>query len=162
MQAELLTLLPFDRLEPLLAGAGGEVLLLGLVFLATASLVGIGVPGVLIPMALSSGALFGAWEAAAAVALGSVAGSQLFFLAARRLTGQRIRDRLGARLESFQRSFAARGIWYVIGLRLVGAPHLLVTAGSAMMAMRSTSFAAATLIGVLPAIAIAAATGSAI
>lgn len=139
-----------------------EVLVAGFFFVATAILIALCVPGVLIPMALSSGALLGGWGAAAVVALGAVAGSQLFFLSARSFAGDRLRARLGKRLEPFERRFAAHGTWYVIGLRLVGTPHFVVTAGSALMPIRSSSFAAATLLGFLPAIAIAAATGSAI
>ena len=161
MGPELLDLLPLQGLEPLL-GFDNEMLLAGLVFVATATLIALCIPGVILPMALSSGALIGAWEATAAVAFGAVAGSQLFFLATRRLAGERVRDRLGARFDPFQRRFAAHGLWYVVGLRLIGAPHFVVTAGSALMTMRASSFAVATLIGVLPASLIAAATGSAI
>lgn len=146
----------------MLALLESEMLVAGFFFVATAALIALCVPGVLMPMALSSGALLGGWGAAAVVALGAVAGSQLFFLTARHFAGDRLRARLGNRLEIFERRFAAHGAWYVIGLRLVGTPHFVVTAGSALMPIRSSTFAAATLLGFLPAIAIAAATGSAI
>lgn len=161
MDADVLHLLTLLGVDP--AGVlDSQLLLAGLFFVATAMLVALCVPGVLLPMALSSGALLGAWEAAAAVALGAVAGSQLFFLAARHLAADRLRGRLGRRFEAFQRRFASRGLLYIVGLRLLGAPHLLVAGGSALMPVRASSFAAATLLGVLPAITIAAATGSAI
>ena len=162
MEAESLGVLSLIGLDPAVWAIESKLLLAGLFFVATAALVAFCIPGVLIPMALSSGALLGAWQAVAAVALGGVVGSQLFFLSARYLASERLRKRLGPRFEVFQQRFAGRGIWYVVGLRLVGAPNFLVTTGSALMPIRSSSFAAATLIGFLPAIAIAAATGSAI
>lgn len=162
MDAGLFNGLPLHELEPMLAVVDSELLLAGFFFVATAALIALCVPGVLLPMALSSGALLGGWGAAAVVVLGAVAGSQLFFLSARYFAGDRLRSRLGQRLEPFEQRFAAQGIWYVVGLRLVGAPHFLVTAGCALTPIRASSFAAASLLGFLPAIAIAAATGSAI
>jgi uncharacterized membrane protein YdjX (TVP38/TMEM64 family) len=162
MDLGLINSLPLYELGPMIAVVDSELLVAGFFFVATAALIALCVPGVLMPMALSSGAILGGWGAAAAVALGAVAGSQLFFLSARCFAGDRLRARLGNRLETFERRFAEHGILYVIGLRLIGAPHFLVTAGSALMPIRSSSFAAATLLGFLPAIAIASATGSAI
>ena len=162
MEAESFGLLSLIGLDPALWAVESKLLLAGLFFLVTAALVAFCIPGVLIPVALSSGALLGAWQAVAAVALGAVVGSQLFFLCARYLASERLRARLGPRLEGFERRVSGRGIWYVAGLRLLGAPNFLVTTGSALMPIRSSSFAAATLLGFLPAIAIAATTGSAI
>lgn len=154
--------LPLGELEPMLAAFDSELLLAGVFFIVTALLIALCVPGVLIPMALSSGAILGGWDAAAVVLLGAVAGSQLFFLTARHFVRDRLRSRLGERLQTFEQRFAAHGIWYVIGLRVIGTPHFLVTGASAMTPIRSPAFAIATLIGLLPAVAIAAATGSAI
>ena len=162
MGADLLSLIAQTGLDPSALALESKWLIAGLFFLATATLVGLSVPGVLMPMALSSGALLGAWEASAAVALGAVVGSQLFFLAARHFASDRIRQKLGPRFDSFQQRFATGGLWYLIGLRLLGAPQFLVTTGSALLPIRASSFAAATLIGLMPAIAVAAATGSAI
>lgn len=162
MDADFFAWLPVQDIGPMLSMFDSELVVAGIVFVATATLIAFCVPGVLIPIALSSGALLGAWGAVAAVALGALAGSQMFFLAARYLAGDRLRGKLGKRLQAFERRFAAHGVWYVVGLRLIGAPHLLVAGGSALMPIRSSSFAAATLVGFLPAIALAAAAGSAI
>jgi uncharacterized membrane protein YdjX (TVP38/TMEM64 family) len=162
MDADLLNLLLLFGVDPAPWALHGDLLVAGLVFLVTAALITLCVPGVLVPMALSSAALIGAWEASLAVALGAAAGSQLLFLLARHFAGERVRARLGGRFQAFQRKFAAHGIWYVIGLRAVGTPHFLVTAASALMPIRPSNFAAATLIGLLPAITIAAVTGSTI
>ena len=59
-------------------------------------------------------------------------------------------------------NLAKRGFYYLLGLRLAGAPHVLVTASSALSAIRTRSFITATLLGFLPAIALAAMAGSAV
>lgn len=146
-----------------LAGVfGSDIVLAAILFAGIAALIALCVPGVLVPAAVTSGAVLGPVGATAVVTLGALLGSQLFFMAARRLGRERMQARLGSRLDRFQRRFAAHGIWYVIGLRLIGAPHFLVTAGSAVMPMRSATFALATLIGLLPVVSIAAAAGSTI
>lgn len=145
----------------LLPAVDSELAAAGLVFAGTTLLVALCVPGVLVPVAVSSGALLGGW-AVVPVALGALAGSQLLFLAVRHGTAGRVRGRLGRRLERFEERFARYGLWYVVGLRLIGAPHFLVTAGSALLPVSATAFAAATLGGFGPVIAMATAAGSAI
>jgi uncharacterized membrane protein YdjX (TVP38/TMEM64 family) len=148
---------------PFLAPLMESEVLLGLTFVAlTAALLGMGVPGVLVPMSLSSGALLGGWEGMLVVMAGAVLGSQLFFVITRTWLAVRVRARLGDRLHRFDRELGRRGIFYVIGLRLVGAPHFVVTAGSALSPLPARSFAFATLVGILPAIALASAAGSAL
>jgi uncharacterized membrane protein YdjX (TVP38/TMEM64 family) len=134
--------------------------LVAAVWLLTTSLVAAGVPGVLIPATLATEALAGPVAATATVSMGAMGGSLLLFAAARRWGAPRIVSRFGSRLESFERRFQAHGLWYVIGLRLIGAPHMLVTVGSAMMPIRAPAFALATMVGCLPAIALAALAGS--
>ena len=162
MEFDLSQVMAILGLKDLFGAFEDPFLVAGLVFLVTATLIAFSVPGVLLPMALTSGALLGPWQAAAVVALGAVAGSQLFFIAARQLSGDTLRARLGGRFESFQTRFANGGLWYVVGLRLVGAPNFLVTAASALTPMSGSTFAFATLLGMLPAIGIAAGTGSVI
>ncbi len=131
-------------------------------FALTSALVGAGVPGVIIPLSFSSGALLGGWLGMAVIVAGCVVGSQGMFLIVRHLLGERIRHRLGERLANFEGHFESRGLLYVIGLRVAGAPHLLVTAGSALVRLRPAHFAAATLLGFLPVIALTAMAGSAV
>ena len=132
-----------------------------LLFVATASLVAFCVPGVIIPMAVTSSALVGMWPSVAIVGLGALVGSQILFIAMRYLARDRMHLWLGGRLESFEIRFASYGIWYVIGLRLIGAPHFLVTAASAFLPIGSLAFAGSTVLGLLPALSLAAAAGSA-
>jgi uncharacterized membrane protein YdjX (TVP38/TMEM64 family) len=158
-----------DLISPIFGQLGvlGPVLqselLLGLAFLVlTATLVGSGVPGVLMPISFSSGALLGGWLAILVVVLGAVLGSHGLFLLARRSLSERIRKRWGPRLERFDRDITQRGFVYLLGLRLLGAPHMLVTAACALSPLRARSFALATLLGFLPAVTIAAMAGSAV
>ena len=148
---------------PFLAALAGSELLLGLALLAlTAMLVALGVPGVLVPISFSSGALLGGWLGMLCVVLGAVLGSQVFFVATRRWLAARVRRRWGARLDPIDRAISKRGFYYLLGLRLTGVPHLLVSAASALSAIRARNFALATLLGFLPAIALSAMAGSAV
>lgn len=152
----------FDSV-PFLASLVGSDVLLGLALLTlTAALIGSGVPGVLLPLSFSSGALLGGWLGMLVVIAGAVIGSHALFLATRRWLGARVRRRWGAKLERFDHAVGSRGFFYLLGLRLAGVPHVLVTASSALSAIRARSFALATLLGFLPAIALAAMAGSAV
>ena len=162
MDTSVFSWIPLGEIEPAIALLDSELLLAGLFFAATAVLIALCVPGILLPMALSSGALLGPLGASAVVVLGAAVGSQIFFLSARHFLGDRVRGRLGDRLLSFEQRFAVQGLWYVIALRVIGAPHFLVTAASALTPIRPAKFALATMLGFLPAVALAAATGSAI
>jgi uncharacterized membrane protein YdjX (TVP38/TMEM64 family) len=149
-------------IENLLAfdGALLTAALVAMLWLATTSLVAAGIPGVLIPATLATEALAGPIAATATVSMGAIGGSMLLFIAARRWGAPFMAPRLGNRLESFERRFADHGIWYIVGLRLIGTPHMVVTVGSAMMPIRAPAFAAATFMGFLPSIALAAMAGS--
>jgi uncharacterized membrane protein YdjX (TVP38/TMEM64 family) len=147
---------------PFLASLGSEVLL-GLALLTlTAALVACGVPGVLLPLSFSSGALLGGWIGMLVVVAGAVIGSHALFVATRRWLAVHVRRRWGAKLDRFDHAVGRRGFYYLLGLRLSGAPHVLVTASSALSAIRPRSFALATLLGFLPAIALSAMAGSAV
>jgi uncharacterized membrane protein YdjX (TVP38/TMEM64 family) len=126
----------------------------------TAALVACCVPGTIVPLSVSSGALLGGAEGALVVTAGAVIGSHALFLASRHLLRERIRTRLGARLHKFEGHFARRGLLYVAGMRVVGVPHFLVTAGCALSPLRARTFLAATLLGLLPVIALTSTAGS--
>jgi uncharacterized membrane protein YdjX (TVP38/TMEM64 family) len=120
----------------------------------TATLVACCVPGTIVPLSISSGALLGGWEGAGVVTAGALVGSLALFLASRNLLRDRIRARWGDRLGRFEEHLVKRGFFYVVGLRIVGVPHFLVTTGSALAGVRSRPFLAATLLGFLPVIAL--------
>jgi len=148
---------------PFIATLAGSEVLLALVFLGlTAALTAFGVPGVIVPISFSSGALLGGWFGMAVVIVGAMIGSHALFAVTRRWLSDRFRRRWGERLAKLDTNIRDRGFYYLLGLRLVGAPHLLVTASSAVSAIRTRSFALATLLGFLPAITLAAMAGSAV
>jgi uncharacterized membrane protein YdjX (TVP38/TMEM64 family) len=148
---------------PFLAALLASEWLLGLaVLMLTATLVALGVPGVLVPISFSSGALLGGWLGMLVVVAGAVLGSHAFFVVTRRWLGVWVRRRWGARIEQFDHHVSRRGFAYLLGLRVAGVPHVLVTAASALSAIRARSFVLATLLGFLPAIALASMAGSAV
>ena len=126
----------------------------------TATLVACCVPGTIVPLSVSSGALLGGWEGAGAVTAGALAGSMVLFLASRHLLQDRLRARWGDKLAKLEGHVGKRGFFYVVGLRIVGVPHFLVTAGSALAGVRARSFVAASLLGFLPVIALSSNAGS--
>jgi uncharacterized membrane protein YdjX (TVP38/TMEM64 family) len=144
----------------LLAFAQGDAALAGLLFLGTAALVALCVPGVITAMSISSAAILGAWAAVPVVTLGALVGSLILFLGVRRADSGRTRAKLGPRFAPFEQRFTRHGLWYVVALRLCGAPHFLVTAGSALLPVRASGFAAASLAGLLPVVAVYAVAGS--
>lgn len=148
---------------PFVAAIVSSELLLGIVFLSlTAAVMASGIPGFLVPISFSSGALLGGWLGILVVVAGAVLGSHALFVVTRRWLAERLRRRWGERLGRFDRNMHKHGFYYLLGLRLIGAPHLLVTASSALSAIRARSFALATLLGFLPAITLAAMAGSAV
>lgn len=148
---------------PFIASLASNELVLALMFLTlTTMLVAFGVPGVLVPISFSSGALLGGWFGMLVVIAGAVLGSQVLFVVTRRWLSGRLRLRWGDRLARFDRNIDKHGFVYLLGLRLAGAPHVLVTASSALSALRARSFVLATLLGFLPAVTLAAMAGSAV
>lgn len=136
-------------------------ILIGLFFFAgTAVVISLWIPGFLLPIAASSGALLDAWSGSAAVACGALAGSMVIFASARHVGQDRLPARLVDFLHRFEHRFRSHGAWCVLLLRLIGAPHFLVSAGSALMPVRARYFALATLAGMIPTIALAASVGS--
>ena len=137
-----------------------DILIGLLLFAGTAVLIALWVPGVLLPIAASSGALLDATSGATVVAGGALVGSMVIFATTRRFGADRIPPRIAEFLARFEARFKSRGAWFVIVSRLVGAPHFLTSAGYAMMPIRAPAFALATLLGSAPAIVAAAIAGS--
>jgi uncharacterized membrane protein YdjX (TVP38/TMEM64 family) len=153
--------MPLEFLAPLEALLQSELALSLALFGLTAALVACCIPGMIVPLSVSSGALLGGWQGILVVSTGAVLGSQALFLVTRHLMQHRVRSRFGSRIANFEKHFAKRDFFYIVGLRLVGAPHVLVTAGCALSPVRTRSFAAATLIGILPVISLTSVAGSA-
>ena len=153
--------MPVAFIEGLSAMPGGGVLAAALIGLAAFSVMTFSIPGALTPTAFLSGLVMGV-GGVFVVAAGAVLGSHLLFYASRRWLAVPMRKRFGARLDGIGRHLERRGPIYVASARLGGVPHALITAGAAAAPMNARSFAGATLLGMLPAITLAAMAGSAI
>jgi uncharacterized membrane protein YdjX (TVP38/TMEM64 family) len=129
-------------------------------FAVTAILISLWIPGFIMPIAASSGALLDSWWGAAPVVVGSLVGSLVIFHTTRRFGRDRIPERVATFMSKFEEQALSTGAWYVFMLRLIGTPHFLVSAGSALTPIKVRSFAIATVMGTLPAILMAAALGS--
>jgi uncharacterized membrane protein YdjX (TVP38/TMEM64 family) len=149
-----------ELLLSLQALADSEVLLALLLCALTAALVACCVPGTIVPLSVSSGALLGGATGALVVTAGALLGSFALFLASRHVLRDRVKARWGPRLAKLESHLARRGFFYVVGLRLAGFPHFLVTAACALSPVRSRSFLAATALGFLPVILLTSTAGS--
>ncbi len=134
----------------------------GTAFVLSALLMACGVPGVIVPLSLTSGAFLNAELAAAIVAAGGAVGSHSLFVLTRRGMRDRVRERLGQRLQVVERAFARGGAWYVLGLRIAGTPSVVLTGACALLPINHAKFALASFAGFLPAAWIAASVGAAI
>lgn len=144
------------ELAPLLPAIGGTIGAALLLFLAVTTLTACSVPGVLIPMSLTGGLLLGPWLAVFTVATGAMTGSLFLFALTRRFGAERLRRRFGHRLQPLEERLTRFGPYAVVALRVAGAPGPLITAGAAVTSMGRTTFALATLAGLLPSVVIAA------
>jgi uncharacterized membrane protein YdjX (TVP38/TMEM64 family) len=144
------------QLAALLPAIGGTIGAAVLLYLLVTTLTACSIPGMLIPMSLTGGLLLGPWLAVLTVATGAVTGSLFMFALTRRFGAERLRRRFGARLESLEQRLSRFGPYAVVAFRVVGAPGPLITAGAALTSMGRTTFAIATLAGLLPSVIIAA------
>lgn len=153
--------LPLGLIDGLAATPFGLLIMAAALGLMTATMVALSIPGGLTSLSFTSGLLLG-FSGILVVALGALLGSHALFLASRRFLGGFMRRRFGERLEQVHHHLSLKGPAYVVGMRLGGVPHLLVTAGCAAAPISARTFAGASLLGMLPAIVLAAMAGSAI
>ncbi len=100
---------------------------------------------------LVGGLLFGTLLGGAMAVLGSTAGAVMLFLIARSALGETMRRRAGAFLERIRPRLHRDGFNDMLALRLFPTPFWLVNLAAGVSGMRLLPFAAATLIGVIPA-----------
>jgi uncharacterized membrane protein YdjX (TVP38/TMEM64 family) len=162
MDLQVTASLPLERIEAILAMPLGEFWVALAVLGLTASIYASGIPGALLPISFSSGALLGGALAMAAVSAGALVGALVLYALLERGSKVALRRKYGGRLERVDDLVARGGILPIIGLRLAGVPHVAVTALCAMATVGVRRYAIATLIGIFPAIALAAAAGAAL
>jgi uncharacterized membrane protein YdjX (TVP38/TMEM64 family) len=103
------TLQAWHTQQPLLTAAGFFLVFVGAFTLALPL-------GTL--LSLAGGAIFGFWWGLLLVSFASSLGALLCFLGARYLLRDRVRQRLGHRLEGIQQGIERDGAWYLLALRL--------------------------------------------
>lgn len=161
MDLASLIAVPVSFLESAAALPHAAVLIPALLLMLTALLVGLSVPGALTSLSFTSGAMLGLLGVFA-VAVGAFIGTLALFVITRHWLGAYMQRRFGARLLPYEAHLARRGPLYVVGARLAGAPNVLVSAGCAAAPISARVFASASLLGMMPAMMIAALAGSAI
>ncbi len=115
--------------------------------------VGVSLPGALV-MTLTGGFLFGALEGGTAAAVGVSAGSILMFLAAQTAVGDGLRTWVRSQsplVETLENEVRGHPFTSTLTLRLSpAAPIWLVNLPAGFVRMRSTPYALATVLGVIP------------
>jgi uncharacterized membrane protein YdjX (TVP38/TMEM64 family) len=111
----------------------------------------LGLPVVTI-MCLLAGALFGRAVGTAAAAVGYATGVTAAFLLARWMFRDRVRERFGGRwLDKIERGVEQDGAFYLLTLRLMPTiPFALVNLLMALTPIRTRTYTAMSLVGVLP------------
>ena len=159
MDQSLGSLLPIAALETLAASPWAAIAIPAAILLLSISIVTFSIPGALTPTAFLSGLLMG-FGGILVVLLGVLVGSHILLLASRRWLSGWMSRKFGKRLEGAQDHLARKGPVYVVLARLGGVPHALVTGACAATPITSRQFLAASLLGMLPALSLAAMAGS--
>jgi uncharacterized membrane protein YdjX (TVP38/TMEM64 family) len=103
-------------------------------------------------LTVAGGLLFGTALGGTMAVLGATAGALVLFLAARSAFASTMAARGGRRLARIRAELHRNGFSYLLAIRLIPAlPFWLVNLAAALSGMRLLPFAAATLIGIVPA-----------
>lgn len=153
--------LPLGTIEALAAMPYGAIAAPALIALLAFLLMLFSVPGAMTPTAFLSGLLLGVGGLFIVLAAAAL-GSHVLFVTTRRWLGAHMRKRYGEKLDRFAAHLDKRGAWYVASARFGGVPHLLITAGAAPTKITARTFAAASILGLLPVLTLAALAGSGI
>jgi uncharacterized membrane protein YdjX (TVP38/TMEM64 family) len=127
---------------------------------AYAAVVALSIPGSLV-MTVAGGLLFGTALGGAAAAIGATLGAILLFLIVRLALRPIIARRAAGLLERIGPGLERDGFSYLLAIRLIPAfPFWLVNLAPALVGMRLLPYAAATLLGVIPAALVFASIGA--
>ncbi len=112
-------------------------------------------------LTVAGGLLFGTWLGGAMAVIGATAGALVLFLAARSAFASSLAARGGSRLARIRAELQRNGFSYMLAIRLIPVlPFWLVNLAGALADMRLVPFAAATLLGIIPATFIYASIGA--
>jgi uncharacterized membrane protein YdjX (TVP38/TMEM64 family) len=146
------TLLAFVHSHPV-----GSLLLYLAVYVTTIAL---SLPTALV-LTLTGGFLFGAWLGGSAAAVGCTLGAVIVFLITRLTAGDAVETRTGPRVRALAEEIKKDAFLYLLTLRLIPVmPFWLTNVAAGLIAIRASTFAAATLIGIFPVALIYAGVGS--
>ncbi len=107
-------------------------------------------PGAAI-LSLAAGAVFGAVMGTIYTNIAATTGATLAFLVSRYLFRDVIQNKFGPRLEKMNRELEARGLNYLLFLRLVPLfPFFLINLGAGLTKLPLRTFVFGTLIGIIP------------
>ncbi len=124
---------------------------IGIFILVYVALVALSLPGALI-MTVTGGVLFGTLAGGGASVIGATIGATLIFLIAKSAFGEHLMRRAGALGARLAEGFREDAFSYLLFLRLVPAfPFFIVNLVPAVAGVRTATFIAATLIGIIPA-----------
>jgi uncharacterized membrane protein YdjX (TVP38/TMEM64 family) len=127
------------------------LLIIGGFMLLYVTLLAVWVPGALVTMSFTAGALFGLVSGTIIVCLASLAGSALSFLAARYVLRGWVKERFGRGLSFIDRGIGSDGPFYLLTLRLTSVvPPLIINIGMGLTAMKLRTFALVSMFGAIP------------
>jgi uncharacterized membrane protein YdjX (TVP38/TMEM64 family) len=116
-----------------------------------AAMVTLSIPGGA-PMSVAAGILFGVVPGSVYAVTGAEAGAVAVFLLARTVAGDFLRRRAGGLLDRVRPGLQQNGFSYLLALRLLPiVPFWLTNLAAPLAGMRLTPYAAATLLGIIPA-----------
>jgi uncharacterized membrane protein YdjX (TVP38/TMEM64 family) len=102
-------------------------------------------------MSLAAGALFGPLEGTLWAVSAATVGATLAFLVTRYLLHDLVMRRFGGALESVNRELEARGLGYLLFLRLVPVfPFFLINLAAGLTRLPLRTFVAGTFVGIIP------------
>jgi uncharacterized membrane protein YdjX (TVP38/TMEM64 family) len=112
-------------------------------------------------MTVAGGFLFGPWLGAALAVAGATLGACALFLAARYALAETLARRAGPLLGKLREELQRDGFWYLLALRLIPlVPFWLCNLAPALAGMPFPAYAAATLLGIIPATTVFAGIGA--
>jgi uncharacterized membrane protein YdjX (TVP38/TMEM64 family) len=112
--------------------------------------VALSVPGASL-LTITGGFLFGPWLGVLLVNLGATSGALAIFLAARYFMGEKVQEKYGERLESFNREIETNGSSYLLTLRFIPlVPFFLINLFSGFTTVKTRTFLWTTALGIIP------------
>jgi uncharacterized membrane protein YdjX (TVP38/TMEM64 family) len=113
------------------------------------AVVALSLPGALV-LTISGGLLFGAVLGATVAVVAATAGATVVFLIAKTSLGESFTSVAGPWLEKLRQGFEKEGIRYMLFLRLVPFPFVLVNLAPALIGVSLRTFVIGTFFGIIP------------